>query len=93
MVKSRQGGRSVGGQEHLWFGACQKCWPQCPSWIRVLTGQSVPQSTWKGQGGIIAPGGVQAGVKFGSQHMVLSQVLLQKHKRVNFWFVAFGFEV
>ena len=42
MVKGRQRGRSVGGQEHLWFETCKKCWPQCPSWIRVLTGQSVP---------------------------------------------------
>ena len=42
MVKGRQRGRSVGGQGHLWFGTCQKYWPQCPSWIRELTGQSVP---------------------------------------------------
>ena len=41
MVKGKHRGRSVGGQGHLWLGTCQKYWPQCPSWIRVLTGQSV----------------------------------------------------
>ena len=31
MVGGREGGRSVGGQGHLLFGTCQKCWPQWPS--------------------------------------------------------------
>ena len=44
-----------------------KYWPQCPSWIRVLTGQSVPFINLEEPGLYSSPRSVQAGVKYGSQ--------------------------
>ena len=77
MVKGRQRGRSVGGQGHLWFGTCQKCWPKCPTLIRALTAMSVPQLNLAEPLGCTIPQAVRRQVSsLGAKCMDLSHLLM-----------------